>query len=140
MTTPKSRSSRRTIHFGLKTSAAFAEQWQASPYRHDDDLVFAHPDLGTPLDPSELTRTYLKVALKKAGIAKPLQPWHGLRHTALTMDATVGNPNAYVQAKAGHSQFSITERYVHAAQVAFPGAVERSEERLFGGSTPVGRS
>jgi hypothetical protein len=44
----------------------------------------------------------------------------------------VGNPNAYVQAKAGHSQFSVTERYVHAAQVAFPGAAERSEERIFG--------
>ena len=53
------------------------------------------------------------------------------RHTALTNDAAVGNPNAYVQAKAGHSQFSITERYVH-AQTTFPGAVERSEERMFG--------
>jgi hypothetical protein len=59
-------------------------------------------------------------------------PWHGQRQTALTIDAAVGNPNAYVQAKAGHSTFAITERYVHAAQVAFPGAVERSEERLFG--------
>ena len=48
------------------------------------------------------------------------------------MDAAVGNPNAYVQAKAGHSQFSITERYVHAAQVAFPGAVDRAEARVFG--------
>jgi hypothetical protein len=48
------------------------------------------------------------------------------------MDAAVGNPNAYLQAKAGHSQFSITERYVHAAQVAFPGAADRAEERLFG--------
>jgi hypothetical protein len=48
------------------------------------------------------------------------------------MDAAVGNPNAYLQAKAGHSSFSITERYIHAAQTAFPGAVERSEERLFG--------
>lgn len=48
------------------------------------------------------------------------------------MDAAVGNPNAYVQAKAGHSQFSVTERYVHAGQVGFPGAAERSEERLFG--------
>lgn len=57
-----------------------------------------------------------------------------MRHTALTMDAAVGNPNAYVQAKAGHSQFSITERYVHAAQVAFPGAVELAEARMFGDS------
>jgi hypothetical protein len=50
----------------------------------------------------------------------------------LTMDAAVGNPNAYVQAKAGHSQFSITERYVHAAQVAFPRAMDRAEARMFG--------
>jgi hypothetical protein len=27
----------------------------------------------------------------------------------------------------------MTERYVHAAQVAFPGAAERAEDRLFGG-------
>jgi integrase len=131
MTTPKSRSSRRTVHFGLKTKAALEEQWQASRYSQDEDLVFGHPELGTPLDPSELTRSYVKKALAKAGITKPLQPWHGLRHTALTMDAAVGNPNAYVQAKAGHSQFSITERYIHAAQVAFPGAEDRSEDRLF---------
>jgi integrase len=132
MTTPKSRSSRRTVDFGLKTSTAFSDQWQASLYRGPEDLVFCHPDLDTPLDPSELTRSYVKPVLTTAGITKKIQPWHGLRHTALTMDAAVGNPNAYVQAKAGHSQFSITERYVHAAQVAFPGAVDRSEARLFG--------
>jgi integrase len=132
MTTPKSRSSRRTVHFGEKTSAVFDEQWKTSRYRGDEDLVFGHPQLGTPLDPSELTRSYVKAALQKAKITKPLQPWHGLRHTALTMDAAVGNPNAYVQSKAGHSQFSITERYIHAAQTTFPGAVERSEERIFG--------
>jgi hypothetical protein len=48
------------------------------------------------------------------------------------MDAAVGNPNIYLQSKAGHSSFTITERYVHAAQTAFPGAADRSEERLFG--------
>jgi integrase len=130
-TTPKSRASRRIVHFGLKTSAAITEQWQTSRYRADEDLVFGHPELGTPLDPTKVTNRFVKPALAKASITKPLQPWHGLRHTALTIDAAVGNPNAYVQAKAGHSQFAITERYVHAAQVAFPGAVERSEERLF---------
>jgi hypothetical protein len=60
--------------------------------------------------------------------------WHRIDRAekdVATMDAAVGNPNAYVQAKAGHSQFS-TERYVHAAQVAFPGAADRAEERLFG--------
>jgi integrase len=83
-----------------------------------------------PLDASKLGG-YARKALKRAKIEKRVQPWHGLRHTALTFDAAVGLPNAYVQAKAGHSQFTITERYVHAAQVAFPGAADRSEERIF---------
>ncbi len=37
-----------------------------------------------------------------------------------------------VQARARHSQGSITERYMHAAQVPFPGAAEKSEARMFG--------
>ena len=37
-----------------------------------------------------------------------------------------------VQARAGHAQATMTERYVHAAQVAFPGAADEAEERLFG--------
>jgi integrase len=133
MTTPKSKASRRTVPFGVKTAAALEDQLEASRYRGLDELVFGHPSLGTPIDPAELTRSYVKPALRKAGITKRIQPWHGLRHTALTNDAAVGNPNAYVQAKAGHSQFSITERYIHAAQTVFPGAVDRSEARLFRG-------
>ena len=35
--------------------------------------------------------------------------------------------------RAGHSQGSVTERYVHAAQVLFPGAAERGEARTFAG-------
>jgi len=69
-------------------------------------------------------------ALAKAGITKPLRVWHGLRHTALTHEAAV-NSQSYVQMRAGHSQGAITERYVHAAQVAHPGAADRSEERIF---------
>jgi hypothetical protein len=41
------------------------------------------------------------------------------------------NPAVYVQARAGHAQASMTERYVHAAQVAFPGAADKAERRLF---------
>jgi len=54
-----------------------------------------------------------------------------LRHTALTHEAAAGNPAIYVQHKAGHSQGTITERYLHAAQVLFPGAAEKAEARLF---------
>jgi integrase len=132
MTTPKSRTSRRTIT--LKPDghivAALNEQFSSSRYTADESLVFCHPALGTPLDPTKLSRTYLRPALSKAGITKPFRVWHGLRHTALTHEAAV-NPQAYVQMRAGHSQGSITERYIHAAQVAFPGAADRSEARIF---------
>jgi integrase len=38
------------------------------------------------------------------------RPFHDLRHTALTHEAAAGNPQAYIQLKAGHSQGTITER------------------------------
>jgi integrase len=106
---------------------------QATRYRQDDNLLFCHRELGSPLDPSKLSRAFLRPALKKAGITKPFRAWHDLRHTALTHDAAAGNPQAYVQMKAGHSQAAITERYVHAAAVLFPGAADKTESRLFAG-------
>ena len=131
---PKSRNSRRMLELGPRTAATLQEQWQASRYRADECLVFCHPALGSPLDPSKLSRAYMRPALKRAAITKPFRPWHDLRHTALTHEAAAGNPQAYVQLKAGHSQGSITERYIHAAQVLFPGAAARGEERMFGGA------
>jgi integrase len=131
-TTPKSRSSRRLIELGPRTQALLSERWQETAYTGDDNLVFCHPHKGTPLDPSKLARIYLRPALKRAGITKPFRPFHDLRHTALTHEAAAGNPMAYVQLKAGHSQSAITERYIHAAQVLFPGAAARGEERMFG--------
>ena len=133
--TPKSRTSRRTIELGPHASEVLGSVYEESRYRSDDSFVFAHPALGTPLDPSKLSRDYMRPALRKAAITKPFRPWHDLRHTALTHEAAVGNPQAYVQLKAGHSQGSITEPYIHAAQVLFPGAAAKAEERMFGGSS-----
>lgn len=130
--TPKSRRSRRTMELGPRTASVLDEVWMASRYRSDESLVFGHPALGTPIDPTKLSRDYMRLALKAAGITKPFRPWHDLRHTALTHEAAAGNPHAYVQAKAGHSQSTITDRYIHAAQVLFPGAAEKGEERMFG--------
>jgi integrase len=105
--TPKSRASRRTIELGPRTAACLQEQWQASSYRSEESLIFCHPALGSPLDPSALTRRYLRPALKRAAITtKPFRPWHDLGHTALTHEAAAGNSQAYVQLKAGHSQGS----------------------------------
>jgi len=63
--------------------------------------------------------------------------FHDLRHTAITHDAAAGNPQAYVQMKAGHSQGTITERYIHAAAVLLPGAADKTEKRLFPDLTGV---
>jgi integrase len=131
-TTPKSRSSRRLLELGPRTRDLLAEQWRQTSFQGDEELVFCHPQKGTPLDPSRLARCYLRPALRQAGIEKSFRPFHDLRHTALTHEAAAGNPMAYVQLKAGHSQSAITERYIHAAQVLFPGAAKRSEERMFG--------
>jgi hypothetical protein len=109
-----------------RTRAALEEQRRNTAHRDDNDLVFCHPQLGTPPDPSKLARCYLKPALKRAVITKPFRPFHDLRHTSLT-HAAAGNPQIYVQARAGHAQGSITERYMHAAQILFLGAAERSK-------------
>src|SRR6266511_2936799 len=131
-TTPKSKASRRVLELGPRTLAVLEEQWRGTAYRADDDLVFAHPTKGTPVETSSLAKRYLKPALARAGIEKPFRPFHDLRHTSLTHAAAAGNPQIYVQARAGHSQGSITERYMHAAQVLFPGAAAKSEARMFG--------
>jgi integrase len=129
---PKSRASRRVVELGPRTRDVLEQQWQRAIHRGDNDLVFCHPQLGKPLDPSKLARSYLKPALRKAAITKPFRPFHDLRHTSLTHTAAAGNAQIYVQARAGHAQGSVTERYMHAAQILFPGAAERSEKRMFG--------
>jgi integrase len=129
---PKPRAGRRTIGYGPRTSDVLDEEWKASLYRSPESLVFCHPALGTPLDASKLS-AYMRNAIKAAGIERTIRPWQDLRHTALTHDAAAGNPAVHVQARAGHAQATMTERYVHAAQVAFPGAAERAEDRLFAG-------
>lgn len=131
-TTPKSKASRRTITIGPRTQEALASLWQVTNFRGDEDLVFCHPFARNPLDPGVIAKRYLKPALARAGITKPFRPFHDLRHTALTHAAAAGNPQTYIQMTAGHSQGAITERYIHSAQVLFPGAAERTEKHMFG--------
>jgi len=135
-TTPKSRASRRVIELGPRTAQLLAEHFAASEFSREDNYVFCRPDLGSSLDPSKLTRKYLKPALVRAGVTKPFRAFHDLRHTALTHEAAAGNPLVYVQMKAGHSQSHITERYIHAAQVRFPGAAAKGEARMFAVTDP----
>ena len=126
-------STRRKISLplGAMAAAALEEQYQATRYRDPGCIVFSHPALGTPLDPSKLTK-YARKALNAAGLPSSFRPWHGLRHTALTETAAAGVPSMFVQAKAGHAHGSTTERYLHAHKTSYPDAAELAEARLFG--------
>jgi hypothetical protein len=88
------------MELGPHTLGVLQDQYESGRYPSDDSLVFCHPALGSPLDPSALSRRYFRPALKRAGIEKPFRSWHDLRHTALTHEAAAGNPQAYVQLKA----------------------------------------
>jgi integrase len=130
MTTPKSRGGRRTVTLGGHAIGSLEEQFRSTNYRAPECSVFCHEALGTPLDPSKLTR-FARKAFKAAAIEKPFRPWHGLRHTALTETAAAGVPAMFVQAKAGHAQGSTTERYLHASKTSYPDAAELAEARRF---------
>ena len=79
---PKSKAGRRTIGYGPRMADVLDEQCRASRYRSTESLVFCHPQLGTPLDPSKLSG-YMRKAIRAAGIERSIRPWHDLRHTAL---------------------------------------------------------
>jgi integrase len=91
ITTPRSRAGRRTLPLGSMAASALEEQYQSTRYRDPGCIVFSHPALGTPLDPSKLT-TYARKALTAAGMPLSFRPSHGLRHTALTETAAAGVP------------------------------------------------
>ena len=131
ITTPKSRAGRRTLPLGDVAAKALEEQFAATRHRAPESIVFCHPALGTPLDPSKLSG-YAKKAIVRAGVTKSFRPWHGLRHTALTESAAAGVPAMFVQALAGHAQGSTTERYLHARRTSYPDMAGMAEERLFG--------
>ena len=119
ITTPKTKAGRRAIDLGDVAIGALEEQFTDPMHRTPESIVFCHPALGSPLDPSKLTK-YARKALDRAGVDESFRPWHGLRHTALTETAAAGVPGMFVQAKAGHAQGSTTERYLHASQTSYP--------------------
>jgi integrase len=82
----------------------------------------------------------LNKALAKAGVEGLVRPFHDGRHTAITNDAVSGSSPAGLQKRAGHSSFSITQRYIDLAGQEFHEESERHQERVFSGverSAPV---
>lgn len=79
-----------------------------SAYQADDDLVFPHPQTGTPLDRARLLKRF-KAALKRAGVREVR--FHDLRHTSGTRMAAQGLPLRTLQEWMGHTDLTTTQIY-----------------------------
>jgi integrase len=75
---PKTGRSIRAIALTPTLAAELEAHWKESPYKNDDDYVFAS-DRGTPLDGRNMIRTVFEPALRRSGL--PRMRFHDLRHT-----------------------------------------------------------
>jgi integrase len=123
--TPKSRRSSRAVPMISRVAGELDRLYQWSRFKDDDDLVFAHPELGTVLDASKLRKRF-KDALTASGV-RPIR-FHDLRHTFGTQAAAAGVPLRTLQEWMGHRDYKTTLIYADYA----PRAHERAMmERAF---------
>ena len=109
LTTPKSRSSERSVPLASRLVAELDVNHRRSPYNGDDDLVFAHPHTGRPLDDTRLRRRW-RAALERADV-RPVG-LHGLRHTfATTIAASAEASLRTLQEWMGHTEARTTQIY-----------------------------
>jgi integrase len=65
--TPKSKRSSRSVPLASRVAAELELLFQDSQNKGDDDLVFAHPATGNPIDRSKLLKRF-KAALRRADV------------------------------------------------------------------------
>lgn len=106
--TPKSRRSSRAVPMIRRTASELELLFQRSVHQADDDLVFAHPILGTPLDASKLRKRF-KDTLDRASVRSIR--FHDLRHTFGTQAAAAGVPMRTLQEWMGHRDYKTTLIY-----------------------------
>jgi integrase len=92
----------------VRVADALNELHRQSAYTSDDDLVFAHPHTGRPLDRSQVLKRFKRYC-KEAG-ARP-QRFHDLRHTFGTQMAVAGVPLRKLQEWMGHADAKTTQMY-----------------------------
>ncbi len=106
--TPKSRRGSRAVPLADELAAELERHFQGSPFQADEDLVFAHPRLGGPLDRSKVRKRF-KRAVARAEVRDVR--FHDLRHTFGTQMAGVGVPMRTLQEWMGHRDFKTTLIY-----------------------------
>ena len=97
---------------------------EAGDLYQDNGLVFA-TQVGTPINPRNLTGRSFKPLLTRAGL--PDIRFHDLRHTAATLLLTRGVHPKLVQELLGHATISITlDTYSH----VLPGMAEQTASAM----------
>jgi integrase len=96
--------------------AAELKRWRLrTVFSDDEDLVFAHPELGVELDRTKVTRRF-QAACVEAGV-RPIR-FQDLRHTFATTLAAAGVPLRNIQEYLGHADLKTTQIYAHHAPSA----------------------
>lgn len=105
-------STRRSVPMADRVLAELDAWSKRSLYTAEDDLVFAHPQLGTPLDGGKVTSKF-QDACRAAGVQ--VVRFHDLRHTFATRLASAGVPLRAIQEFLGHADAKTTQIYAHYA-------------------------
>ena len=113
--TPKSKRSARSVPLASRIATELELLFRDSQFKHDDDLVFAHPETGNPIDRSKLLKRF-KAALRRADVRAVR--FHDLRHTFGTRMAAQGMPMRVLQELMGHRDFKTTLIYADYAPSA----------------------
>jgi integrase len=107
--TPKSKRSSRSVPLASRVATELELLSQESRWKHDDDLVFAHPETGNPIDRSKLLKRF-KAALQRAEV-RPVR-FHDLRGTpSAPAWRRRASPMRVLQEMMGHRDFKTTLIY-----------------------------
>jgi hypothetical protein len=94
-------STRRSVPMADRLARELDGWSRRTAYCGEDELVFAHPETGNPLDRSKVTKRF-KAACKTAGVRAVR--FHDLRHTFGTRLAATGQPIRSIQEFLGHAR------------------------------------
>ena len=108
-------STRRSVPMATRLAAELDRWSKRTPYNTDEDLVFAHPETGNPIDRTKVTRRF-QDACRSAGVR--VIKFHDLRHTFATRLAAHGEPLRTIQEYLGHADAKTTQIYAHYAPSA----------------------